>query len=226
MVGGRMDDSSSGSAGPVHLVEPTHDGGVVRRRCGRRRAGQPAAGGGRQGAELGQLPEHRPYSSGETTTPDVGVVLRRRPHHGRSPDVDELDGGVGAERVEVAHHQVDEADALALEVGQVLGLGPVGQDPAVDGGVEGLHPAAQHLGRAGEDGHLDVVDTGLGQGGRGAAARDQLPAQVGQALGQFDQTGLVVYGQQCPHGATSEGDPVPSVAVAANPSMKARMVSG
>ena len=133
------------------------------------------------------------------------MVLGRGPHHGRAAHVDELDRRVRGEGVEVAHHQVDEADAQALQGVEVVGLGPVGQDAAVDDRVEGLDPAAQHLGGAGQLGHLDVVDAGLGQGRRGAAARDQLPAQVGQAPGEVLDPGLVVDGQQCPHSVVSSG---------------------
>ncbi len=127
--------------------------------------------------------------------PHVGVVLRRSPDHGRSPDVDELDGRIGAEGIEVADHQIDEADALPLEVGQMVGLGPVGQDPAVDGGVQGLDPPAEHLGGAGELGHLEVGDARLGQRRRCPPAGDQLPTQGVQPAGQFDHTGLVVDGK-------------------------------
>ena len=143
-----------------------------------------------------------------------------------TPDVDELDGGIGGERIEVAHHQVDEADAEAIEGIEMIGLGPVGQNAAVDDRVEGLDPAAQHFRGTGQISHLEVWDTGVGQGGRSAAARHQLPPQFGQSAGQFDQTGLFVNGQQCSHGATSEGDPGPSPTGWAKPSTKRRMVSG
>ena len=89
-------------------------------------------------------------------------------------------------------HEVDAVDAVRLEVGQVLGLGAVGQDAAVDLGVKGLDPAPQHLWRARHVGHLAVGDTGFTQLGRRIAAGHQLPAQIGQTLGQIDQPLLVV----------------------------------
>ena len=68
------------------------------------------------------------------------MVLGGGAHHGRAADVDELDRRVRGERVQVRDHEVDGVDAVGLQVGQVLGLGAVGQDPAVDLGVEGLDP--------------------------------------------------------------------------------------
>ena len=176
--------------GPVELLGPV--GGCpgprarrARPRWRRRtpRCGRRPARASRRRVSSDREPSRRsssrtaPYSSGRDHDADMVVVLRRRPHHGGPPDVDELDGRIGGERIEVAHHQVDEADALPLDVGQVVGLRPVGQDASVDGGVEGLDPAAEHLGCAGQVGHFDVVDPGLGQGGGGATARDQLPAR-------------------------------------------------
>ena len=216
----------AGRGGRGGLVEPVHDGRVVGGGVGEGVPGQPEAGLGRQRAAPAQLVEDGAVGRGGDHDADVGVVLGRGADHGRTADVDELDGGIRAEGVEVAHHEVDGPDALALQVGQVLGLRAIGQDAPVDGRVEGLDPASEHLGGTGEVGHLHVVDAGLGQGRRRPAARDQLPAQSGQPLSQVDGPGLVVDGQQCPHGATSGDDPGPSPAVAASRSTKARMVSG
>ena len=212
--------------GPLPFVEPGHDGGVVPRGMGERLARQPASRVGRQRALAAELVEDGPVLGRVDHDADVVVVLGRRPHHGGPSDVDELDRGIGGEGIEVADHQVDEADAQLLDVREMVGLRPVGQDAPVDGGVEGLDPAPEHLGRTGEIGHLDVVDARLGQRGRGAPARHQLPAELREPAGQPHETGLVVHGQQCPHGATSVVDPGPSPAVVASPAMKRRMVSG
>ncbi len=108
----------------------------------------------------------------------------------------------------------------------MLLLAPIGEDATVDGGMQRLDPAPEHFGSAGEVGHLDVIDAGLTQGCRRAAARDQFPPQVRETAGQVDQPGFVIHRQQCPHGATSDGDPVPSSAFAASSSMKRRIVAG
>jgi hypothetical protein len=133
----------------------------------------------------------------------VLVVLGRGAHHGRAADVDELDGGVRGEGIQVGHHEVDGADAVRLEVSHVLGLGAVGQDPAMDLGVQGLDPSAQHLGRAGDLCHLGVRDAGCGEGGGGVATGHELPAEVGQAVGELHEAFLVVDRQQGSHDVIS-----------------------
>ncbi len=184
-------------------VEPGDDGGVVGGGVGEGGPGEPATRRRRERAGGAQLLEHGGVVGRRRDDADVLVVLGRRPHHGRAADVDELDGGVGGERVEVRHHQVDGIDAVGRQVVEVLGLGAVGEDAAVDLGVEGLDPPAEHLGRAGHLRHLGVGDARLAQLGRGVAAGDQLPAQVGEALGQLDQALLVVHRQQGPHDVIS-----------------------
>ena len=72
------------------------------------------------------------------------------------------------------------------EVGAVGGVGPVGQDPAVDLRVQRDHPVAEHLGGAGDVRDVGDGDARLGQGRGGAAARQQLPAEPVQALGERD----------------------------------------
>ena len=84
------------------------------------------------------------------------------------------------------------SNPVGLQVGQVARHVAVGQYPAVDLGVQGLDPASQHLGGAGDLGHLDVGDAGIGQGGRRVATGHQVPPQVGQSPGQLDQPLFVV----------------------------------
>ena len=135
---------------------------------------------------------------------DRRVVLRGGPHHRRAADVDLLDALVGArargdrlgERVEVHHDQVERRDAELLELGDVLGLAAVGQDPRVHGGVQRLHPAVQALGEAGDLLDRRDRDAGLGDPARGGAGAHQLDAGRGQPGGQLLDAGLVVDAQQ------------------------------
>jgi hypothetical protein len=122
----------------------------------------------------------------------VLVVLGGGAHHGRAADVDELDRRVRGEGVQVRHDEVDADDVVGLEVGQMFGLGTIGEDAAVDLRVERLHPAPQHFGRARDVGGLGVRDTGLGELRGRVATGDQLPPQIGETLGQLDETLLVV----------------------------------
>ena len=151
-----------GQGGVLALVEPLDDGGVVPGGVGERLPGQAAAGVDRERPVGTELVEDGAVVGGVDHHRDVVVVLGRGPDHGRPAHVDQLDRRVGRERVEVADDQVDEADAQPVERVEVLGLGAVGQDAAVDHRVEGLDPAPEHLGRAGELGHLGVVDAGRG----------------------------------------------------------------
>ena len=50
---------------------------------------------------------------------DAVVVLGRGPHHRRTTDVDQLDSGVGGERIEVDDDEVDRLDAVLGEIGSV-----------------------------------------------------------------------------------------------------------
>ncbi len=75
----------------------------------------------------------------------VIVVLRGGPHHRRTSDIDHLNRRLRREGVEVAGDEPDRLDAVRFEICSVLFLVEIGQDPAVDPRVEGLHPAAEHL---------------------------------------------------------------------------------
>jgi hypothetical protein len=166
---------------------------------GERGPGQPAARGAGQEPGGPELAQHAGVVGRVHHHADVGVVLGRRPHHGGPAHVDHLDRGLRAERVEVADDEVDGVDALSFQVGQVLGLGTVGEDAAVDPGVQGLHPPAQHLGSAGDGLHLQVGDARLGECAGRAPARDQLVAEGHEAPGEGVQAGLVVHREEGPH---------------------------
>ena len=85
---------------------------------------------------------------------------------------------------------------MRLEIGTVFGVVEVGQDPAVDLGMQRDDSVSEHDRVAGHVGHVDDRD-GLGRDGLGGpSARDDFPAQVVQAPGQFGDAVLVVYGQQ------------------------------
>ena len=135
---------------------------------------------------------------------DRRVVLGGGAHHRRAADVDLLDALVGrrarghglGERVEVDHDQVERRDAELVELGDVLGLAPVGQDPRVHGGVQRLHPAVEALGEAGDLLDRRDRDAGVGDPARGRAGAHQLDAGGGEPGGQLLDAGLVVDAQQ------------------------------
>ena len=185
------------------------------RRCRRprwwRRPWRPGDDGWRGDGAVGlHLGQDRCVVGGVDHHGHVGVVLGPGPDHGRPTDVDQVDrsrrpavgevGGVGAERVQVADQQVDALDAVGLHVGPVPGVVAIGQQPAVDLGVQRHDPVAEDGRGAGELGHVGDRDPGLGDGRCRPPAGDQVPAGVGQAPGQIDHTGLVVGGEEGTHG--------------------------
>ncbi len=86
----------------VGVVQPRHDGGVVRGGVGEGIARQTASSGRRESALGPQFGQDELVVGRIDDHPDVGVVLGRGPHHGGATDVDHLDARLGRERVEVA----------------------------------------------------------------------------------------------------------------------------
>ena len=86
------------------------------------------------------------------------VILRRRAHHRRSPDVDEFDRGIRREGVEIAHHEINRRDVVFGQRGAVLGLVEVGQNAGVNPRVQRLHPTVKHLGKSGHVGDVEMID--------------------------------------------------------------------
>jgi hypothetical protein len=77
------------------------------------------------------------------------MVLRRGARHRRTADVDGLDLRTLLERVEVRHDEFERQDAVQVEVVPVLVVTEVGEQTAVNLRVQCLHPAVEHLRRAG-----------------------------------------------------------------------------
>jgi hypothetical protein len=100
------------------------------------------------------------------------------------------------ERVEVADEQVERRDAEVVELGNVRRLSQVGQQPGVHLRVQGLHPAVEALGEAGQ--LLDRRDRGAGgrdARGRRAGGHD-LHAGGRQGADEVVEAGLVVHAHQ------------------------------
>ena len=99
---------------------------------------------------------------------------------------------VCGERVEVDDHQVERLDAELVELLRVRVEPAVGEDPGVHLRVQGLDPAVEALGEAGElldlgDRHAEALDQR-----RRAAGGDERDAGVVQAPDQLLEPGLVV----------------------------------
>jgi hypothetical protein len=92
-------------------------------------------------------------------------------------------GRIRAERIQVGDHQVDRLDAVGFHVGQVIDLGPVGQDPAVQLGMQGHHPVSEDGREPGEGLGVGHGQAGVAQGSGRTSTGHEVPAQVGQARG-------------------------------------------
>ena len=134
-------------------------------------------------------------------------VLRGAAQHRGPADVDHLDGflladavaaGDLAERIEVDADDVERSDVLFLEGRDVVGVIAAREDRSVDVGMERLDAAAEH--GCGPGQLLDLFDLESGlvlEEVRGAAARDELEAEIGQPARELLQARLVVNGDQC-----------------------------
>jgi hypothetical protein len=122
-----------------------------------------------------------------------GSVPCRRAEQRCATNIDQLDGlidpdnpapDLGCERGHVHDHDVDGADALLLELGELARNVAPGEDPGVDGRVERLDLAAdegRNLGQLRHGGDLDAI-------GREVLARpvgrEDVDAQLAQLAGE------------------------------------------
>ena len=127
---------------------------------------------------------------------DMRMVLGRGTHHGRATDVDELDAGVAAERVQVHHHQRDGLDVVRRHVGLVLLVGGVGQQATVHLRVQRDDSMIEDCRQPGEVGEVGDGHAGRCHRGSGTTTADQAPPGTMQTLGELDDAGLVEHGEQ------------------------------
>lgn len=131
---------------------------------------------------------------------DGRMVLGGRTDHRRPADVDLLHALVGrrargdglAERVEVDDDEVERLDAQLFQLPPVVGETEIGEDAGVDLGVQGLDPAVEALGEAGQLLDLDDRDARRGDLRGGGAGGDELDTGLVQLAGELFEPGLVV----------------------------------
>ena len=187
------------------ITDPAHHGSVVARGVEEGFGSESPSPLRAQSPILDGL-RHVVILIGRHNNSDVVVVLGGRPDHRRTADVDLLDdfrlGGIaGADRlpkgIEIADHEVEALDPVGGEI-LVVDLTP-GQNPAVDSGVEGLHPPTEYLRRSCDLTHTGHFEPGLLKGRRGASRGDDLVSRGQQTLDKRSQVGLVVNTHQGPH---------------------------
>ena len=75
---------------------------------------------------------------------DVGVVFCRRSQQSRPTNIDRLDSGLGAKRIEIADYEVDHFDVVGFEINLMLGVLSIREDAPVNTGVKRRHTVSQH----------------------------------------------------------------------------------
>ena len=186
--------------------EPVGDGGVIGGGAGIGLGGELAAQRQRgRAVVLRRAPRStRRIVAGIDHDRHVGVVLGGGADHGGAADVDVLDAGleVGAlrdrrlERIEVDDQEIDRPDAVCAHRRGVVLVVADREQAAMHLGMQRLHAAVHHLGKAGELGDVEHGEAGIGQRLAGAAGRDELDAVLGERAGEIDQAGLVGDGDE------------------------------
>ncbi len=169
------------------LVEVGGDLGVIgrdraerlgRQACPQLRAGVP---------ERPQLLDDRRVVGRVGDGRHPGGVPRGRAEERRAADIDHLDGLVEAdelradlrgERFDVDDHDVDRADALCLELGQLLGHVAPREDARIHGRVEGLDLSADERRHLGQVGHAADFHALAGQVLAGAVGGHDLDIEA------------------------------------------------
>src|SRR5215203_5420611 len=133
-------------------------------------------------------------------------VLRCGPQHRGSSDVYLFDslllgsatGGGLLEWIEIDTHQVYRTDILLDELLYVVGVSEVGEDAAVDLGVQRLDPPAEYLGRARHLGDEDDPDSGVRERLRCPPGRNDLEPHPGEPPREVLDPPFVGYRDQRP----------------------------
>ena len=99
--------------------------------------------------------------------------------------------------IEVHHHQVDRLDAVRANRRLVVCVAAEVEQPAVNLGVERLHPAVQHFRKTGVGAQVGDVQARLAQRLGGAAGGNQFHTCRRQRLGQRDESRLIGNRKQC-----------------------------
>ncbi len=184
----------------AHGLERRGNHRVVRGRVRECLARELEAERRRGSAGLGKRRENARVVRGVDDHQHVAEVLCRGAHQAGSADVDFLDEAVEGrlrvrggrrERVQVHHHEIDEANPVALDGGQIVGAGAAREDAPVNGRMEGLDPPVEHLGEAGDVRDAPDRQARVGEGTGGPSGRDELGAKPLEALAKGRQTALV-----------------------------------
>ena len=163
---GRVGGFDGGGLGPV-LGGPLVDGSVIGGGVGERLAGQPTTFFEREALSVFDARSYQCVIVRIGDDGHSGAVLGRTANHGRTTDVDLLDGGslirartnrIG-EWIQVDDHQIERLDAELFQLCRVVLIGHVSENARVDMRVEGFDATVKALRKAGyfrDFRHLDA----------------------------------------------------------------------
>ena len=187
-IGGRKFREGTGNCGIV--------GGGVRKRLAR----QLEAKRCRRSFGPPDLGEHAIVIVGVDHDEHILKILRGRPHHAGSADIDFLDKRVQRdvrlrsglhERIQIHHDEIDRHNLMPADGGHVAGVVAPGQNAAMHRRVQGLDPAVHDLGKSGDVGDSGHLQPGRFEGLRRTARRHHLVAQGHERPGERQQTGFI-----------------------------------
>lgn len=144
--------------------------------------------------------EHARVVVGIDDHPHRLEVLRGRAKHAGAADVDVLDRLLGrdalprdrlAERIQIHRDEIDRLNSMLGDCRHVLGNIAPREQSAVNRGVQRLHSAVHHLREARDFADVDRLEAGGAQRSGRAARRNELPSEVGEPSGEFDQAGFI-----------------------------------
>src|SRR5271166_2764400 len=147
-----------------------------------------------------QLFENRGIVVGRNHYRDVLIILGGGANQRRAADIDvrdqlrQRDALLGRDllkRVEVHGDQVNERDVVVGERLHMVGIGANRQNAARHARMDGFQPAVEHFGKPRQVGHFAHRHASGFEHAGGAAGRDDLDAQVAQALGELHDAGFV-----------------------------------
>ena len=136
-----------------------------------------------------------------------GMVFGGGPHEARAADVDQFDrlrrrgAGLGdhaLEGVEIHNHRLELLDAVVGQHGQVVGAIAAGENAGEDVGMERLHAAVEHLGKARDRRDIFDVEPMSGERCGGATGAGHTNAGSLEARSQPVDAGLVEHAHEHP----------------------------
>ena len=192
--------------GGLRVVQVGTDGGIVGGRVLERFQRQSPAQGEAGGAiVLLQVRQHVIVLVRRAYHGHVRKILGRGAQHGHAADVDVcqrfVQGEVavsrhGLEGVQVDDDQIDERQAVRGGVRHLFGPVALGEDAAVQAGMQGLDPAVEHLRQAGHVFHGHDRNAAFAQGGSGAAGGQNFDVVAPQLLDKGNDALLVRYADE------------------------------